>query len=49
MVATQSMEQLQLQQQVPCEKKAKDIITTHEDLIEKAAFYEKYDLINKLK
>ena len=30
-------------------EKKKEIIRTHEDLIEKPAFYEKYDLINKLK
>ena len=29
--------------------KKKEIVRTHEDLIEKPAFYEKYDLINRLK
>ena len=27
----------------------KEIVRTHEDLIEKPAFYEKYDLLNRLK
>jgi hypothetical protein len=29
--------------------KKKEIVRTHEDLIEKPAFYEKYDLLNRLK
>ena len=29
--------------------KKKEIVRTHEDLIEKPAFYEKYDLLNRLR